>query len=101
MVVLMPIERETLQVVVVVVFFYYLILFYFFVFCFIYIYFSQMFNVSTFGNTADIYAIVRLIPHACQHITVDQSHSTGDTVAKILEISGEWRHKDSVLHKPP
>jgi hypothetical protein len=32
---------------------------------------------------------------------VDQSHSSGDTVAKILEISGEWRHKGSVLHKPP
>jgi len=61
---------------------------------------SQMLNVSTFGNTTDIYAIVHLVPHACQHITVDQSHSSGDTVAKILEISGEWRHKDSVLHKP-
>jgi len=46
-----------------------------------------MLNVSTFGNMADIYAIVHLVPHACQHITVDQSHSSGDTVAKILEIS--------------
>ena len=82
MVVLTPIERESLQV-----FFLLLI--------------SQMLNVSTFGNTADIYAIVHLVPHACQHITVDQSHSIGDMVAKILEISGEWRHKDSVLHKPP
>jgi hypothetical protein len=27
--------------------------------------------MSTFGNTADIYAIVHLVPHACQHITVD------------------------------
>ena len=81
MVFLTPIERETLQV-----FFKYI---------------SQMLNVSTFGNTADIYALVHLVPHACQHITVDQSHSSGDTVAKILEISGEWRHKDSVLHKPP
>jgi len=53
--------------------------------------------MSTFGNTADIYAIAHLVPHACQHITVDQSHNSGDTV----EISGEWRHKDSVLHKPP
>ena len=43
---------------------------------------SQMLNVSTFGNTADIYVIVHLVPHACQHITVDQSHSSGDTVAK-------------------
>ena len=48
-----------------------------------------MLNVSTFGNMADIYAIVHLVPHACQHITVDQSHSSGDTVAKILEICGE------------
>jgi hypothetical protein len=30
-----------------------------------------MLKVSTFGNTADIYAIVHLVPHACQHITVD------------------------------
>jgi len=59
-----------------------------------------MLNVS-FVNTADIYAIVHLVPHACQHITVDQSHSSSDKVAKILEISGEWRHKDCVLHKPP
>ena len=88
MVVLTPIERETLQV-------------FFCLFIFFNTYISQMLNVSTFGNTADIYAIVHLVPHACQHITVDQSHSSGDTVAKILEISGEWRHKDSVLHKPP
>jgi len=81
MVVLTPIERETLQVFL--------------------IHISQMLNVSTFGNMADIYAIVHLVPHACQHITVDKSHSSGDTVAKILEISREWRHKDSVLHKPP
>ena len=83
MVVLTPIERETLQV------------FFFF------LHISQMLSLSTFGNTADIYAIVHLVPRACQHITVDKSHSSGDTVAKILEISGEWRHKDSVLHKPP
>jgi len=57
-----------------------------------------MLNVSTFGNTADIYAIVHLIPHMCQHIVVDQSYSHG---WENLEISGEWRHKDSVLHKPP
>jgi hypothetical protein len=30
-----------------------------------------MLNVSTSGNTADIYAIIHLVPHACQHITVD------------------------------
>jgi hypothetical protein len=27
--------------------------------------------MSTFGNTADVCAIVHLVPHACQHITVD------------------------------
>ena len=59
-----------------------------------------LFN-TYFTDAADIYAIVHLVPHACQHITVDQSHSSGDMVAKILEISGEWRHKYSVLHKPP
>jgi hypothetical protein len=32
---------------------------------------SQTLNVSTFGNTADIYATVHLVPHACQHIRVD------------------------------
>ena len=47
-----------------------------------------MLNVSTFGNTADIYAIVHLVPHACQHITADQSHSSGDTVAKIWCLAG-------------
>jgi len=47
-----------------------------------------MLNVSTFGNTADIYAIVHLVPHACQHITVDQSHRSGDTVAKIWRLAG-------------
>jgi len=67
---------------------------------FFFLHISQMFNMSTFGNTVDIYAIAHLFPHACQHITVGQSHSTGDTVAKILEISGEWRHKESVLRKP-
>jgi hypothetical protein len=30
-----------------------------------------MLNVSTFDNTADIYAIVHLVPHVYQHITVD------------------------------
>ena len=62
MVVLTPIEREILQV---------------------FLHISQMLNVSTFGNTADIYATVHLVPHACQLITVDQSQSSGDTVAKI------------------
>jgi len=66
-VVLTPIERETLQVV---------------------LHISQMLSVSTFGNMADIYSIVHLVPHACQHITVDQSHGSGDTVAKIWRLAG-------------
>jgi len=70
MAVLTPIERETLQG------------FFFF------LHISQMFNVSTFRNTADTYAIVHLVLHACQHITVDQSHSSGDTVAKIWRSAG-------------
>ena len=53
MVVLTPIERDSLQV-----FFKHI---------------SQLLNVSTFGNTTDISAIVHIVPHACQHITVDQS----------------------------
>jgi len=69
MVVLTPIERETFQV-------------------FFFLHTSQMPNVSTFSNTADIYAIAHLIPHACQHITDDQSHSSGDTVAKICRLAG-------------
>ena len=67
MVVLTPTERGTLQV---------------------FLHVSQMLNVSTFGNTADIYAIVHLIPHACQHITVEQSHISSDTVAKIWRLAG-------------
>jgi len=62
MVFIMSIERETLL---------------------FFLHISQMHIVSTFGNTADIYSIVRLDPHACQHITVDHSQSGGDTVAKI------------------
>jgi hypothetical protein len=53
MVIFTPMDRETLQV---------------------FLRISQMLNVSTFGNTADIYAIVHFVPHACQHITVD-SHT--------------------------
>jgi hypothetical protein len=50
MVILTPIERETLQV------------------CFTYFTDAQYVH---FGNTADIYALVHRVPHACQHITVD------------------------------
>ena len=47
-----------------------------------------MLNVFTFGNTADIYAIIHLVPHACQHITVDHSHSSGDRAVKIWRLTG-------------
>ena len=86
MVILTPIERETLQ---------------------FFLHISQMLNLSTFGNTTDIYAIVRLVPHACQHITVVQSHSSGDAVAKIWRLAGVEAQRQcqcftktvSVLHK--
>jgi len=55
---------------------------------FFFLHISQMLNVPTFGNTADIYAIVHLVPHACQHITDDHSHSSGDTVAKNWRLAG-------------
>ena len=79
MVVLTPIERETLQV---------------------FLHISQMLNVSTFCNTADIYAIVHLVPHACQHIPVDQSHSSGDTVAKISRLAGSGGTKTVSFKNP-
>jgi cyanate permease len=52
-----------------------------------------MLNISNFGNTAEIYAIVHLVLYACQHITVDPSHSSGDMVAKIIVFSDKttWR----------
>ena len=53
--VLTLIERQTLQV---------------------FLHISHLLNLSTFDNTADMYAIVHLVAHACQHITVDQSHSS-------------------------
>jgi hypothetical protein len=39
---------------------------------FIFLHNSQMLNVCTFGYMADVYMIIRFIPHTCQHITVDQ-----------------------------
>ena len=81
MVVLALIERENLQV-----FFKYI--------------FQRCSNVSTFGNTADIYATVHLVPHACQHITVDQSHSSGDTVAKIWRLAGSGGTKTVSFTNP-
>ena len=59
-----------------------------------------MLIVSTFGNTADIYAIVRLVPHSCQHITVYQSYSSGDTVAKIWRLAGSGGTKTVSFTNP-
>jgi hypothetical protein len=62
--------------------------------------------MSTFGNTADIYAIVHLIPHACQHITVDghtcyycllatnQNNYVRELFLKKLEIISIYRRKN-------
>ena len=80
MAVLTPLERETLQG--------------------FFLHISQVLNLSTFGNTADIYAIVHLVPHACQHITVDQSHSSGDSVAKIWRLAGNGSTKTVLFTNP-
>jgi len=61
---------------------------------------SQMLNVSTFGNTADIYATAHLVPHTCQHITVDQSHSSGDTVVKMWRLAGSGGTKTVYVTNP-
>ena len=66
MVVLTPIERETLQV--------------------FFTYFTDAQNVSILGNTADIYAIVHLVPHACHSI----SRSTRATAA-VIRLRRSWR----------
>jgi len=79
MVVLTPMGRETLLV---------------------FLHISQMLNISTFGNTADIYAIVHLVLHAFQHITVDQSRSIGDTVAKIWRLAGSGGTKTVSFTNP-
>jgi hypothetical protein len=75
MVILKPIERETLQVS---------------------LHISQMVNVSIFGNTADIYAIVHLFPHACQHITVD-----GHTCYYCLLAANQGNYVRELFLKKP
>jgi hypothetical protein len=51
----------------------------------------KMLNVSIFADMADIYVIIHFVPHACEPITVDHSHSSGDTVAKTSEFSNYTR----------
>ena len=68
--------------------------------CFFFLPISQMLNVSTFGNTAYTCAIVHLVPHACQHITVDQNHSSGDTIAKIWRLAGSGGTKTVSFTNP-
>ena len=63
-------------------------------------FFKQMLNVSTFGNTADIYVIVHLVPHACQHITVDQSHSSGDRLRRSWRLAGSGGTKTVSFTNP-
>ena len=69
MVVLTPIDRETLQV-----------------------FFTYFMDAQC--------AIVHLVPHVCQHITVDQSHSSGDTVAKIWRLAGSGGTKTLSFTNP-
>jgi len=59
-----------------------------------------MLIVFSFGNTADIYATVHLVPHACQHIMVNQSHSSGDTVVKICRLAGSGGTKTMSFTNP-
>jgi len=80
MVVLTPIEREKLSK--------------------FFLHISQILNVSTFRNTAHIYATVHLVPHACQHITVDQSHISGDAVAKMWWLAGSGGTKTVSFTNP-
>ena len=64
MVVLTPIERETVQV---------------------FLHISQMLNLSTFGITADIYAIVHLV-----QTRVSMLRSTRATAA-VIRLRRSWR----------
>jgi hypothetical protein len=54
---------------------------------FFFLHISQMLNVSTFGKQTDIYEIVHLVPHACQHITVD-----GNTSYYCLLAANQGKH---------
>jgi hypothetical protein len=86
MVILMPIESEKLSK------------FFFF------LHISQMLNVSTFGNTTEIYARVHLIPHACQHITVNGhtcyycllAANQGNYVRKLYLKKKTWKVSFSI-----
>ena len=57
--------------------------------------------MSTLFDMADIYTIIRFIPRMCQHVTINQCHACGDTVARFLKISEDWKYKNSVLYKSP
>jgi hypothetical protein len=60
-----------------------------------------MLNVSSFVYTADIYTIIHFIPHACQHITVDQSHGCGDTADLTLCDFFLWGFGKNIVFVPP
>jgi hypothetical protein len=65
----------------------------------IFLHISQTLNVSTFGNTTDIYVIVHLVPHACQHITVDGhtcyycllAANQGNYVSELFPKKKTWK----------
>jgi hypothetical protein len=70
-----------------------------------------MLNVPLFGNTTDVYAIVDLVPHASQYITVDDhtcyycllAADRGNYVRELflkknLESFSVYRHKN--YHDP-
>jgi hypothetical protein len=48
---------------------------------------SQILNVFTFADTADIYLIIHFDPHSRQRFTVDQSHSSG-ILRRSLRLAG-------------
>jgi hypothetical protein len=55
--------------------------------------------MSTYGNTADIYAIFHFVPHACQHVTVDGhtcyycllAANQGNYVREFLLYKKTWK----------
>jgi hypothetical protein len=73
---------------------------------------SQMLNVSTFGNTADIYTIVHFVPHASAYhgrrsylllLVLSPSGKSGQTRARAFPLKKTWkftlyRHKN--YHDP-
>jgi hypothetical protein len=65
-----------------------------------------MLNVSIFGNTEDVFLIVHLVPHACQHVMVDHiyyycllaenqgNYVHGLSLKKYMECFSLYRRKN-------